>query len=144
LCPSPHPQRAGIQTPADRLAGVVVRDLSGTVTRKGRSAAAVLAVARGRLENQLSDLSFPPKTDVANELMLPLHKHMPVIDDPASDALWFDPEEIPHAAEDARTVCRRIPEENNGRGRDWGCPQPPARIRTCGTTAYGSYFGCLA
>ena len=25
-----------------------------------------------------------------------------------------------------------------GRGRDAGCPAPPAQIRTCGTTAYGS------
>ena len=24
------------------------------------------------------------------------------------------------------------------RGRDAGCPAPPAQIRTCGTTAYGS------
>jgi hypothetical protein len=28
-----------------------------------------------------------------------------------------------------------------GRGRDPGCPGPPAQIRTCGTTAYGSYLG---
>jgi hypothetical protein len=34
--------------------------------------------------------------------------------------------------------------KTHSRGRDWGCPQAPARIRTCGTTAYGSYFGCLA
>jgi transposase len=27
-----------------------------------------------------------------------------------------------------------------GRGRDSGCPLPPAQIRTCGTTAYGSYL----
>jgi hypothetical protein len=26
----------------------------------------------------------------------------------------------------------------SGRGRDVGCPAPPAQIRTCGTTAYGS------
>jgi hypothetical protein len=25
-----------------------------------------------------------------------------------------------------------------GRGRNAGCPAPPAQIRTCGTTAYGS------
>ena len=25
-----------------------------------------------------------------------------------------------------------------GRGMDGGCPPPPAQIRTCGTTAYGS------
>ena len=27
------------------------------------------------------------------------------------------------------------------RGRDTGHPAPPAQIRTCGTTAYGSYLG---
>jgi hypothetical protein len=31
-----------------------------------------------------------------------------------------------------------------GRGRDAGCPAPPARIRTSGAAAYGSYCGCLA
>jgi hypothetical protein len=30
------------------------------------------------------------------------------------------------------------------RGRDAGCPAPPARIRTCRIAAYGSYLGCLA
>jgi hypothetical protein len=29
----------------------------------------------------------------------------------------------------------------NGRGRDAGCPAPPAQIRTCGSPAYGSYLG---
>jgi site-specific recombinase XerD len=33
---------------------------------------------------------------------------------------------------------------SGGRGRDRPCGRPPAQIRTCGTTAYGSYFGCLA
>ncbi len=28
------------------------------------------------------------------------------------------------------------------RGRDGPCGPPPAQIRTCGTTAYGSYLGC--
>ncbi len=28
-------------------------------------------------------------------------------------------------------------------GRDAGCPAPPAQIRACGTTAHGSYLGCL-
>ncbi len=31
-----------------------------------------------------------------------------------------------------------------GRGRAAGHPTPPAQIRTCGTTAYGSYLGCMA
>ena len=34
--------------------------------------------------------------------------------------------------------------EINGRGRDIGFPMPPAQIRTCGITAYGSYLGCDA
>jgi hypothetical protein len=34
--------------------------------------------------------------------------------------------------------------ERNGRGRDRDCSRPPAQIRTCGITASGSYFGCLA
>jgi transposase len=44
-------------------AGLDLRDrhLAGEVSRHG------LAVARGRLENQLSDLIFPPKTSAANE-----------------------------------------------------------------------------
>jgi hypothetical protein len=31
-----------------------------------------------------------------------------------------------------------------GRGRDRPSGRPPAQIRTCSITAYGSYFGCLA
>jgi hypothetical protein len=31
-----------------------------------------------------------------------------------------------------------------GRGRTARCRAAPAQIRTCGITAYGSYFGCLA
>jgi transposase len=44
-------------------AGLDLRDrhLAGEVSRHG------LAVARGRLENQLSDLAFPPKANAANE-----------------------------------------------------------------------------
>src|SRR5258707_5260836 len=43
--------------------GLALRDrqAAGEISRHG------LAVARGRLENQLSDLVFPPKTNVANE-----------------------------------------------------------------------------
>ena len=37
------------------------RHVVGEISRHG------LAVARGRLENQLSDLIFPPKTNAANE-----------------------------------------------------------------------------
>jgi len=32
-------------------------------------------------------------------------------------------------------------QEGDGRGRNAGCPAPPAQIRTCGITAYGSYLG---
>ncbi|HEV3261443.1 MAG TPA: IS66 family transposase [Gemmataceae bacterium] len=44
-------------------AGLDLRDrhAAGKISRHG------MAVASGRLENQLSDLVFPPKTDVANE-----------------------------------------------------------------------------
>ena len=44
-------------------AGLDLRDrhAAGVISRHG------LAVARGRLENQLSDLIFPPKTNAANE-----------------------------------------------------------------------------
>jgi transposase len=44
-------------------AGLDLRDrhAAGEISRHG------LAVARGRLENQLSDLVFPPKTNAANE-----------------------------------------------------------------------------
>ena len=44
-------------------AGLDLRDrhAAGAISRHG------LAVARGRLENQLSDLVFPPKTNAANE-----------------------------------------------------------------------------
>ena len=44
-------------------AGLDLRDrhAAGEISRHG------LAVARGRLENQLSDLIFPPKTNAANE-----------------------------------------------------------------------------
>jgi len=31
-----------------------------------------------------------------------------------------------------------------GRGRDISCLMPPAQIRTCGITAYGSYLGWMA
>jgi hypothetical protein len=34
--------------------------------------------------------------------------------------------------------------DNFGRGRDRPFGRPPAQIRTCSITAYGSYFGCLA
>ena len=34
-----------------------------------RQSSTLLAVARGRLENRLSDLVFPPKTNAANETL---------------------------------------------------------------------------
>jgi transposase len=45
--------------------GLDLRDhhAAGEISRHG------LAVARGRLENQLSDLIFPPKTNAANETL---------------------------------------------------------------------------
>ena len=51
------------QTAACAAARAVVRDrhAAGDVSRH------VLAVARGHLENQLSELVFPPKTNAANE-----------------------------------------------------------------------------
>ena len=44
-------------------AGLDLRDrhVAGKISRHG------MAVARGRLENQLSDLVFPPKTNATNE-----------------------------------------------------------------------------
>src|SRR5262249_58951541 len=44
-------------------AGLDLRDrhAAGEISRRG------LAVARGRLENQLYDLTFPPKANAANE-----------------------------------------------------------------------------
>lgn len=39
------------------------------------------------------------------------------------------------------TGDRRNRRETGGRGRDGGCPPPPAQIRTSGTTAYGSCLG---
>ncbi len=37
-----------------------------------------------------------------------------------------------------KRLCKR------GRGRDADRSTPPAQIRTCSITAYGSYLGCLA
>src|SRR6516165_6115759 len=34
-----------------------------------------------------------------------------------------------------------IPHLTDGRGRERPCGRPPAQIRTCGITAYGSYLG---
>src|SRR5688572_28584033 len=36
----------------------------------------------------------------------------------------------------------KSPRLNGYRGRDGPFGPPPAQIRTCGTTAYGSYLGC--
>ena len=38
----------------------------------------------------------------------------------------------------------RPPCSTRGRGRERPFGRPPAQIRTCGITAYGSYLGCLA
>src|SRR5215471_18444909 len=48
---------------------------------------------------------------------------------PAAVAVWY---------------FRGRPIARGGRGRDRPCGRPPAQIRTCSITAYGSYFGCLA
>ena len=40
--------------------------------------------------------------------------------------------------------CWPTAASSTGRGRDRPCGRPPAQIRTCGITAYGSYLGCLA
>ena len=46
----------------------------------------------------------------------------------------------------ARTMSRirkrLAARQNDYRGRDRCWQRPPAQIRTCGTTAYGSYLGC--
>jgi hypothetical protein len=52
---------------------------------------------------------------------------------PKGFALRYPTQERPRA--------RSVP--NLGRGRDRPCGRPPAQIRTCSITAYGSYFGCL-
>lgn len=36
--------------------------------------------------------------------------------------------------------CILEPKRQSGRGRDRGCPRPPAQIRAGGTTALGSYL----
>jgi hypothetical protein len=41
------------------------RHAAGKISRQG------LGMARGRLENRLSDLIFPPKTNAANERLAP-------------------------------------------------------------------------
>ncbi len=40
-------------------------------------------------------------------------------------------------------LCRKygVSDASIGRGRDAGFPAPPAQIRTCGATAYGSCLG---
>jgi transposase len=48
-------------TPLSEYVDLRDRHAAGEVSRHGQ------AVARGRLENQLSDLVFPPKTNAANE-----------------------------------------------------------------------------
>ena len=44
---------------------------------------------------------------------------------------------LERAARETAIPRRRI-SKNTGRGRDEDCAPPPAQIRTCGTTAYGS------
>ena len=47
------------------------RHAAGEISRPG------LAVARGRLESQLSELIFPPKTNAANERLAPVGPRRP-------------------------------------------------------------------
>ncbi len=39
-------------------------------------------------------------------------------------------------------VSSTLSNSDHRRGRDSGCPLPPAQTRACGITAHGSYFGC--
>src|SRR5215475_5877390 len=63
-------------------AGLDLRDrhTAGEISRHG------LAVARGRLENQLSDLVFPPKTDAANERLAQRDDLFTFLREPGLDA----------------------------------------------------------
>ena len=47
------------------------------------------------------------------------------------------PLDMSHIVSELQLAANRL----NGRGRDAGCPAPPAQIRTCGIPAYGSYPG---
>ena len=43
-----------------------------------------------------------------------------------------------YGSDEDRVEFQLLARELSGRGRDGGYPPPPAQIRTCGTTAYGS------
>jgi hypothetical protein len=56
----------------------------------------------------------------------------------------FSEEPINYRSEnltDPVAVLEKRLDRGEGRGRDAGCPAPPAQIRTCGIPAYGSYLG---
>jgi hypothetical protein len=63
----------------------------------------------------------------------------------AAAQLQHEPDPLPEigfVSQKPATAERRAEtNRQNGRGRDAGCPAPPAQIRTCGSPAYGSYLG---
>ena len=75
--------------------------------------------------------------DQVRGLMQSLDRKHPV----GSLLVWEARTENARARGDGRAAGGPGP---GGRGREPGCPGPPAQNRTSGTTAYGSYFGCLA
>jgi hypothetical protein len=59
----------------------------------------------------------------------------PLLENPAP------PLEFPEPKKSVVSEARLAANRANGRGRDAGCPTPPAQIRTGGIPAYGSYLG---
>jgi len=77
----------------------------------------------GECEAQLWSFTGPPGS-LANENALRVH--------------WVAAESLDAAL---RYMRQRYDDFNISRGRDAGCPAPPAQIRTSGIPAYGSYLG---
>ena len=59
-------------------------------------------------------------------------------DNDAPEIHWVAAESLDAAL---RYMRQRYDDFNISRGRDAGCPAPPAQIRTSGIPAYGSYLG---
>ena len=55
--------------------------------------------------------------------------------------LWLAPLAFALGVIVGRFSVRRYRHDRIGRGRDTGYPMPPAQIRTCRITAYGSCLG---